>query len=296
MAIAETQLETWSHQGAIAGSADTYRIIRQVLGSSAAPYAAYNYEIFLQGSYGNDTNIYAESDVDIVIRLDSTFLQDVSALPPEQQDAYNAAYSAAPYPYAQFQADVLAQLRSAFGSSVQPGSKAIKIEASGARRNADVVVAAQFRRYQRFRHLFDESYDTGICFYTAAGQRIVNYPKQHSANCTAKQAATNRRFKPMVRVLKNMRKNMVAHGWLADGVAPSYFLEGLLYNVPDTLFQSRYADTFVGAMAWIVNADRNQFVCANEQHYLIRDTSVTWPAANAETFFAQALDYWNRSP
>ena len=34
------------------------------------PYADKNLKVFLQGSYGNDMNIYAESDVDIVIRLD----------------------------------------------------------------------------------------------------------------------------------------------------------------------------------------------------------------------------------
>lgn len=32
-----------------------------------------NFKVFLQGSYGNDTNIYAESDVDIAIRLDNCF-------------------------------------------------------------------------------------------------------------------------------------------------------------------------------------------------------------------------------
>ena len=33
-----------------------------------APYAGKAYDTFLQGSYANDTNIYADSDVDIVIR------------------------------------------------------------------------------------------------------------------------------------------------------------------------------------------------------------------------------------
>ena len=294
MPINESQLNTWSHQGAITGSAETYRIIRQVLDSCPA-YASQNYDIFLQGSYGNQTNIYAESDVDIVIRLDSTFFQDVSALPENQLTAYNAAYSTASYPYPQFQADVLAHLRSAFGSSVRPGSKAIKIDGNGSRRNADVVVAAQYRRYTSFRNLIDQSYETGIRFVTRDGAEIVNYPKQHSANCTSKHAATGQRFKPMVRVLKNMRKRMVAEGWLEDGVAPSYFLEGLLYNVPSTAFRNSFGETFVNAMRWIRAADRTQFVCANEQHYLIRDTQITWPVANADRFITQAIAYWDQA-
>jgi hypothetical protein len=38
--------------------------------------------LFLQGSYGNDTNIYAESDVDVVMRTDSIYYSDTSALNP----------------------------------------------------------------------------------------------------------------------------------------------------------------------------------------------------------------------
>ena len=73
MAIPATQLETWSHQGAVAQSRDTYATIRRALNSDGAQYHGSDCKIFLQGSYGNDTNVYAESDVDMVICLRSTF-------------------------------------------------------------------------------------------------------------------------------------------------------------------------------------------------------------------------------
>ena len=62
MGIPESQLERWSHQGSITQSSETYNTIRNVLDDAASPYAGKDYTIFLQGSYGNDTNIYAESD------------------------------------------------------------------------------------------------------------------------------------------------------------------------------------------------------------------------------------------
>ena len=65
-----------------------------------------------------------------------------------------------------------------------------------------------------------------MCFFTSSVDRIVNYPKQHSANCTAKHQATSMWFKPMVRILKNMRGKLVDAGAIDDGSAPSYFLEG----------------------------------------------------------------------
>ena len=69
MAIPETQLETWSHQGSVAQSSSTYATIKNTLEEAGTAYNDKNYKVFLQGSYGNDTNIYSESDVDVVIRL-----------------------------------------------------------------------------------------------------------------------------------------------------------------------------------------------------------------------------------
>ena len=74
MTIPESQLETWSHQGSVTQSSATYNTIKNVLKDADTPYAGKSYSVFLQGSYGNDTNIYAESDVDIVIKLNDCFL------------------------------------------------------------------------------------------------------------------------------------------------------------------------------------------------------------------------------
>ena len=67
MPIPESQLETWSHQGSITQSSSTYNTIKSVLEDSTTPYAGRNFKVFLQGSYGNDTNIYAESDVEKIV-------------------------------------------------------------------------------------------------------------------------------------------------------------------------------------------------------------------------------------
>jgi hypothetical protein len=58
----------------------------------------------------------------------------------------------------------------------------------------------------------------------------------------------------MIRILKNMRSQLVDDGVIEDGTAPSYFLEGLLHNVPNDRFGGSYGDTFVAAMNWIGRA------------------------------------------
>jgi hypothetical protein len=292
MAIPESQLDTWSHQGSITQSSTTYATVKRALEASDSKYADKSFKVFLQGSYGNDTNIYAESDVDVVIRLDSTYHYDVSALNPQELAAFNGALIPATYPYADYKAHVVAALEECFEDDVKPGTKAIKIKANGSRRSADVVVATEFRRY--YSGLYGVQFVSGICFFDSSGCRIANYPKQHSANCTTKHQVTNGWYKPMVRILKNMRSRLVDDGAIDEGSAPSYFLEGLLYNVPNDKFGSTYGDSFVAAMNWIFEAKRSELLCANEQYYLVRDSTATcWPCANCNGFLDALAKLWN---
>lgn len=294
MSIPETQLDTWSGQGSIVQSSATYATIKGVLESRDAPYVGKNFVSFLQGSYGNDTNIYADSDVDVVMRLDSTYYDDTTSLTEDEKTLYNSQRSAATYSCIDFKRDVLAHLIAKFGVSVKPGSKAIFIPGSGNRRDADVVVCTAFRKYTKFRGTYDSNYVEGIVFWTGNGTQIINYPKSHSANCTTKHQRTNQWFKPTVRIIKNMRNRMIDGNYIREGLAPSYFIEGMLYNVPNTNFGSSYGNTFAAAINWLLRTDRSQLLCANEQHYLLNPVSpVTWRAEDCSAFLNALVKFWN---
>src|ERR1700730_5779201 len=92
MTIPLAQVETWSGQGAITSSKTTYAAVKAALEDANATYTDRNFKVFLQGSYGNDTNIYAESDVDIVIRYDGAFFHDIEERPADEQNAFHAAF------------------------------------------------------------------------------------------------------------------------------------------------------------------------------------------------------------
>src|SRR5713101_4676814 len=162
MSIPESRLETWSHQGSITQSSLTYNTIKNALEVAGTPYAGKGYKVFLQGSYGNDTNIYAESDVDIVITLNDCFRHDLKLLPDDQKAAFKAAHSDATYTHVDFKKDVLSVLKASYGDDVIPGDKAINIAANGSRRKADVIAAIQYRRYIKFLSTSDQFYDEGI--------------------------------------------------------------------------------------------------------------------------------------
>lgn len=294
MGIPESQLDTWSHQGSITQSAATYNTIKSALEASDTGYDGKSYKVFLQGSYGNDTNIYAESDVDVVIRLDDVYFSDLTNLTPEDRTAYDNAFVPATYKYNEFKQDVLKALTDKFGADVKVGDKAIAIAPNGSRRKADVIAAMQFRRYWKFKGTYDAVYDEGICFFNGNGDQIANYPKQHSENLTTKHQNSNKWLKPMIRILKNLRSKLVADGKLKAGIAPSYYLEGLLYNVPSDKFRVSYSESFINAMNWIqTEADKDKLVCANEQYYLLWDGSHTsWNKADANTFLNAAIEAW----
>ena len=155
-------------------------------------------------------------------------------------------------------------------------------------------MCAHFRYYYTFRSISDQSYDDGICFFLKDGTRILNFPKQHSANCTTKHQATNQWFKPVVRIYKNMRNNLVDAGSLGDGVAPSYFIEGMLWNVPPENFGRSYATSFVETFNYLTNADRTTFKCANGIHPLLAENShVSWAPSDCETYLSALRELWN---
>jgi hypothetical protein len=295
MSIPESQLETWSHQGSITQSSNTYNAVKNALEASTAPYSGKNFKVFLQGSYGNDTNIYAESDVDIVIRLDDCFQSDLTQLTEMEKTAYKSAFTDATYTHIDFKRDVLSVLSQQYGDAVTAGDKAIAINANGSRRKTDVIVAIQFRRYFQFRSSSDSEYAEGICFWNGKGEQIANYPKQHSANLTTKHQNTSKWLKPMARLFKNMRSRMVDDGLIKAGVAPSYYIEGLLYNVPNDKLTSSYQNCVVNTLNWYrQEASKTDLVCANEQYYLLRDGYHTcWTQMNCDAFVEAAVKLWN---
>jgi hypothetical protein len=294
MAIPESQLQTWSTQGSAKQSAATYDTIKTVLNDGGSPYYSKDFAIFLQGSYGNDTNVYKDSDVDIVIRLNETFYSDLQYLTEAAKANREKARSPAAYGYDEFKAHVLAWLQKNYGAAVNPGKKAIFIKGSGARRDADVLVCARLRRWLASSNGNDSRYEEGICFFLPDGTRIENFPKQHSDNCTSKHGATDGWFKPVVRVYKNMRNRMIDDGAIKDGVAPSYFIEGMLWNVPAQNFGGSYVDSFVNTYNWVLKADKTKLACANDLHWLVRDNANTcWPTANFDVYMAAAKQYWN---
>lgn len=295
MPVGEAQLETWSAQGSIQQSAATYKAISGVLNDTGSPYYLKNFETFLQGSYGNDTNVWADSDVDIVIRLSSVFYSNTDDLSPAEKANYDSNRSPTEYSLAKFKEEVTSWMTKNYGAGVDGSGKAIYVPGNGHRRDADVLACAEHRHYASYPAYGQPTYREGIVFWTKDKTKIVNYPKQHSANCTNKHQNTNGYFKPTVRIFKNIRNRMIADGRLQEGIAPSYFVEGMLWNVPNNLFGTSYQQTVINCFNHIYGMqDKSQLTCANGIHWLLRHGySVCWSPDNHNTFMEAFKKFWN---
>ena len=291
MAIPQTQLETWAKQGAGIGSRDTYTTIKNAL--ERTQFASNNYSVFLQGSYGNDTNIYSESDVDVVMLLDAIYHYDTKDLSSHNLALFNNSLSPATFLYEDFKPAVLSVLRSTFGNDVDESSKkAVKIKANGNRRSGDVIIATQYHRY--FDSPEGPKYVEGIRFLTRDHREVINYPKRHSENCTLKHQATGGKFKATARIFKNMRRKLVSDGIIDSSTAPSYFIEGLIYSIPNIYFVGNHERTVFNCLKWLESADNSKFVCANEQFYLVWENNPDlWQPAKYTQFLGAVIELWN---
>jgi hypothetical protein len=162
--------------------------------------------VFPQGSYRNRTNVKQESDVDICVRLNSTFFADY----PKGTTREEFGNGPGSITFQEFKNLVQKALEDYFGAnSVTRGNKAFDVHANTYRVDADVVAAFEHRRYSGLKNA-DGSYAylSGIAFNTDDGKHIINWPEQHYDNGLEKHEATGKRFRKVIRILKRLRNRM----------------------------------------------------------------------------------------
>ena len=296
MPIPLAQLDTWAHQGGTTASSAAYTSIRNALLKSTSPLVGRNVDIYLQGSYANATNIYGDSDIDVVVLYPDTFHKDMSALTPAQQQLHESAFPPATYRWSDLHDDVLNALRSHYGTgAVTPGKKSIKVVTSNGRKPSDVVPAVQFRRYATFVGQNNLTAHWGIQFFDSSNNPIVNYPKYHIQRGEDKNevSRTAGQYKQTIRIFKNFRNYLIDHHLLADGIAPSYCIECALSNVPDGLFVGQLTTTIPAVINYLLNTPYAGFLCQNGVIRLIGDGATQWAANDFSTFVVATKHAWD---
>lgn len=304
--IREEQLERWASapsETEMQKIKDTKDLVENVLKKflpideikSLHNLQSLDYEVYLQGSYKNSTNIRFDSDVDVVVQINSVFWSDKSRLSEIEKQLHRAAYSSAEYDFSELKKEIFNALTAHFGQQAKYEDKCIKIEGNTNRVDADIIPCFQYRVYKRFSSRADHDFIEGIKFYnTKTSDVIINFPKVHYENGCAKNIDTEGNFKSMVRVFKNFKRELVESGTIEEKIAPSYFVENLIYNCTSQCFDGNYSEQTRKILQFFLDAieqDRlKSFMCANEQDMLFDDKA--WNIDDAYSFILESAKFY----
>jgi hypothetical protein len=272
-----------------------YNSIQTALCAQQSAIAGRTKDIYLQGSYRNATNIYADSDVDIVVELTASFNYDLSALDVSQQEIWRGCHPNPGYRWPDFRSDVLSTLRAYYGAArVTDSDRCIKVSFPPGRIAADVIPALQHRKYNYFYAVNSQSHIDGIQFQDKAGTTIINFPKQHIANGEARNSPTRTDgwYKPTVRIFKNIRNRLVADGAIQRDSASSYCVECLIYNAADSCFGGNYQDRVARVVDYLWALQVTSVISQNGITPLFGTSRVQWSAESAKQFLAALKNLW----
>ncbi len=250
-------------------------------------------EVFVQGSYGNNTNVRKESDIDICVMLrDTVFLKF-----PKGKGYDDYGFTKEGDSFNDFRKWVFKAVFKKFGpESVDPGKKSIKIKSNSYHVHADVVPAFQYRNYSNDKRTDPENYIEGVKFISSNREEVVNYPKIHIENGIEKNSETQKRYKKMVRIFKRVKIQMEKNGWPVKSTITSFLISGLIWNVPNSVFNDH--DTWENRIRaaiyflWSNTSDSSsckQWGEVSEMFYLFH-SGRKWSPQDANGFLK---DMWN---
>lgn len=299
MPISESQLITWTNSPSSTKSEHTYKEVQKALDLSQA-LKKHKFQVYQQGSYANSTNIKLDSDIDIVVQLNSTFIGDKSNLSLEEMMLYSNTFSKSDYGWNQFRTDVLQALKKYFNlSAVKEENKCIKLPGNQSRVNADIIPCIQHRIYNTFTRDNQKDFIDGMKFWTLNEKKeITNFPKVHLRNGEDKNAKhrTDQMYKHLVRIVKNIRRKLIENGEISPDLARSYFVECTIYNTPDPHFKGSYSQALQYTLNHILKeCIPSQMRTVSHQHLLFGDEPWQWQVDKAGDFFSKVHNYYQRN-
>ena len=252
-------------------------------------------EIFVQGSYANNTNVRANSDVDVCVMLKDTFYSEY----PEGKSRDDYGFTAGTNNFDTYRSDLIKALIDKYGNdSVKPGNKSIKITETSYRVEADAVPSFQYRNYKYQNSSNPDNFIEGIKFYTAnTNEQVINYPKIHIKNGIDKNNDTQRRYKRLVRIFKRIRYKMIDDGEPVNKGITSFLIECLLWNTPNSIFNNynTWTERLKQSIIYLFDKTKDEKDCkewgeVSEMFYLFHQGR-KWNVKMTNDFLKQMWNY-----
>jgi len=287
MAITNQEFETWAKQGAITTSKATGESIKRAISSYNDFPNGVTYEVYLQGSYKNNTNIYSDSDVDVVVQKTSAFYNNL-----DQRQEERLGLVTNDYGFRNFRTDVIRALGQYYNlEDINPDNKVVKLAPNNNRRPADILVCCSYRKYYR---VDKDTYYEGVYFRTTqTNETCYSFPKRHYENTVRKNQDCNGNFKSMVRIFKNINRTLINRGDIEAKTAPSYYIECLLGNVPSRNYEGTYSDMFLNILNYLADNNWDDFQCLNGLRTMWGEGNENWTQEKARAYLLKTVDLWD---
>lgn len=249
-------------------------------------------KVFVQGSYRNRVNIRQGSDIDMGVVCFDAFFPDYSDDNIKEKVA--KTFSDGTYEYKTFKNELYECLVAKFGSqSVSKGNKAFDIKSNTYRVEADVAAFFEHRRYYS-----ESSHLSGVQMIPEDNtpSNVINWPEQHYENGVNKNSNTNRMYKRMVRIIKNLSSEMSSMGITSADNVSGFLVECLIWNIPNENFgYSTYKACVRSCLAYLFNNTITDENCSewgevSELKYLFRKIQ-PWTRKDAHQFISDAWNY-----
>ncbi|WP_198681272.1 nucleotidyltransferase family protein [Lentzea terrae] len=233
----------------------------------------------------------SDSDVDVAVQCtDVTYWEEAK---PGTHPTTTSPYAGIWTP-AKLRSELGIALRKKFPGQVDStGSTAFRVNSGSARVDADVVPCFDYKYY-----LSRENYRPGSKVFKKDGRSIVNYPAQQLTEGRTKNGNTSSFYKQAVRILKRTENAMVLAN--SHREVPSFFVECLTYNCPDSLFMGNtWSDTIRSLLLhmWETlqgndepTVSANRWVEVSRCKYLFHKDQA-WSRADGRDFAKAAWNY-----
>jgi len=316
MGISRQQLENWAKALPAQKAEQALISIKSALQSYEWPQAI-EYQGRLYGSYANGTNITEDGAADVMVLLKTVFVSNIW-----DQQRLIRDYCQTWYRYQDFQIDVKVAMEDFFGSAtVTQSGEFFKLSAPALALKVNVLPCIMYLHFKgsdagedRFEgDAFLTSTDQGtqksddwipsdlppmgVGKTIAQGDTSLRwakiFPRLHESNAGKKDEQTDLNYKPTVRIFKNIMEALAKDD--AEVNITPYFLQCLLYNVPNELFTGEYENIIWNALDWLNSAVMDEFVCQNGCEYLFKGKDPKWQIEKATDFIEKIVDFWNNN-
>jgi hypothetical protein len=256
------------------------------------------YKVYVKGSYANKTNVRLDYDVDIAVQCTDFYYFDKTGAAADVKKAAvieNLKSWSQRYTRHDFRSSVSSALVDYFGSkAVTEGNIALRIREKKTTLPADVVPCFEYHYIWDVSNQGQPKSYEGARIYPNKGDHIHNWPNQQLTCGNAKNDATGRRYKRMVRILKRIENQLVKANVINE--LPSFFMECLVYNVPNEKFNNAtYVEDINNVVADICTRTSDATKCAkwleaNERKYLFH-SSQPWTVKQAHELCSYAQQF-----